>query len=106
MSAGALQYAEGNYYCFEPDRRVYLLSYDDGSCSILSDIYSSDYGYGTASQQLYDWYVTEKRPGPASVLHRLDGAAEQRHGQRQFPRPALYRPGLVLLHPPLRLDTD
>ena len=59
ISAGALQYSEGNYYCFEPDRRVYLLSYDDGSCSILSDTYSSDYGYGTASQQLYDWYVTE-----------------------------------------------
>lgn len=60
LLAGGQQYRDGNYYCFQPDQLVYLMRYSDGSCAILRDVSSTaDDGYGSASQRLYDWYVTE-----------------------------------------------
>ena len=56
--AGGQQYKDGGWYCFETNKLVYALRYSDGSYDILRDVYHVDDGYGTASQQLYDWYVT------------------------------------------------
>lgn len=64
---------DDGWYCFDPNRHAYALSYADGSCDVLNDTKYEYDGSTTDAARLYDWYVNDYGGTPPDDVSQIAG---------------------------------
>lgn len=64
---------DGDWYCFDPNRHAYALSYSNGSCDVLYDTKYEYDGSISDAMRLYDWYINDYGGAVPEDLSQVTG---------------------------------